>query len=164
MSEPILKPDGQDFLLYKAAVEAKPRKPLEELARYVTYIKSFKKDDVKQVVPVFLAAIKKNPDDALYALAHFLSHGKFDSSPYLPEFFGVLKDHLQSKNDELSRDSLLSFHRLVRGARDPIVLLQVAGDVLKMPSGSLPAARRVWADALCELGKNVRSVRWLAYG
>jgi hypothetical protein len=154
--------EAQDFQSYRGVIEAKPKKPVEELNRFVPYILGLKRDQLKEVLPVFVAAIKKNPDDAISTFVHFLAHAKFDASPFLADFFHVLKEHLQSKYEAVARDALLSFQLLARSVRDGAVLALVAGELVKVPSGSLPAARRLWADALLELGRTVIGIRFFS--
>jgi hypothetical protein len=142
-----------DFISYRQAIESKPKKPIEDLNKFNSFISNLQLEQAqKEVLPVFVASIKKNPDDAIFTFAHFISLVNFDSSPFLIEFFGLLKDHLQSKYESVSIDAQLCFQKLIQLCQNSDVLLQVSSTLLSMPPGSLPTTRKIWADSLREIG------------
>lgn len=142
----------QDFKAYGAAIESKPRKPLDELSRFNTYLSQVNAQDLKDIMSLFLTLIKRNPDDALFALAHFLSVAKFDSSPFFGDIFTLLHEHLQSKYENVAKDAHSCFERLVALTESSETLIKISEVMVNVSSGSLPATRRVWANALYELG------------
>lgn len=142
----------QDFKAYGAAIESKPRKSLEELSRFNPYLSQVSSQDLKDIMALFLTLIKRNPDDAIFALAHFLSMANFDSSPFFVDVFPLIHEHLQSKYENVAKDALSCFERLVALTQNSETLVKISGDMFNISSGSLPATRRVWANALFELG------------
>lgn len=110
-------------------------------------------DDFKaKILPALVAQIKRTPGVGLSSLSHFLSSSSLDMSEFfMKDFFPVMKDNLQSKDEEVRKDALAALQKLSALTPSGDQMTSVASAVFALPGGTLPAQRGAWSQALCAL-------------
>jgi len=110
-------------------------------------------DDFKaKILPAIVAQIKRTPGVGLSSLAHFLSCSSLEMSEFfIKDFFPVMKDNIQSKDEEVRKDALISLQKLSALTPSGDQMTSVASAVFGLPGGTLPAQRAAWSQALTAL-------------